>query len=509
MKRIRYFLIISLIIHTIILILSIYIILPKVDISKIRSKIDVDIVKVNPQAKEYVKTPAKTIKEDKGEVKPKPEKIKTQEPDGIKPVDQATFSSLTKIPTFKSSRQDIVETRSDNIYLSQVKPPESSNLVFTSVPTHRINTVDKRELSTIPILNSKVENIRINIGSSGYDGPKVGTVGSSSMPKGESSRYIDAMNTVAPRGGVVEFANILPSIAQGILQRVTQKKLDVVFIIDTTGSMEDNVLGIKDYILRFLEPLEEKKLDVELGLVTFSDISARKEKVFDLTDKPDKFKKWLDKTIFYGGGDLPESGYEAIVTALGKIDFRKSAQRFFIFMSDAPQHDFDYDGKSRYTLDRIISMLNEKNVSIEVIGLDILLMKQLAYGTGGQWKPIPGGNLRLDVPEPTSAPKIHSRLVVSTIPDFLEDSVIVDFDKIVPDWVDFSYKVLNPQGAKIIGTLTYRKEVSNKSEKKVEIPVKFSISVFKSGVYTLIYRTLDSYGNQNILRQTFELQKES
>jgi Mg-chelatase subunit ChlD len=508
MKKTRYFLIISLIIHSIILILSIYIILPKIDISKIRSKMDVDIVTVSPQVKEYVKTPAKTFTEDKGEVKLKPEKIKTQEPEGIKPIDQATFSSLTKIPTFNSSRQDIVETRSDNTYPSQVKPPESSNLVFTSVPTRNINTVDKRE-STIPILNSKVENIRISIGSSGYGGLKVGPVGSSSMPKGESARYIDAMNTVAPRGGVVEFANILPSIAQGILKRVTQKKLDVVFIIDTTGSMEDNVLGVKDYILRFLEPLEEKKLDVELGLVTFSDISARKEKVFGLTDKPDKFKKWLDKAIFYGGGDLPESGYEAIATALDKIDFRKSAQRFFIFMSDAPQHDFDYDGKSRYTLDRAISMLNEKNVSVEVIGLDILIMKQLAYGTGGQWRPIPGGNLRLDIPEPTSAQKIHSRLVVSPIPDFLEDSVIVDFDKIVPDWVDFSYKVLDPQGAKIIGTLTYRKEVSNKSEKNVEIPVKFNISVFKSGVYTLIYRTLDSYGNQNILRQTFELQKES
>jgi hypothetical protein len=39
--------------------------------------------------------------------------------------------------------------------------------------------------------------------------------------------------------------------------------------------------------------------------------------------------------------------------------------------------------------------------------------------------------------------------------------------------------------------------------------VRLDIREFKSGVYTLIYRTRDSYGNQSILRQTVELQKES
>lgn len=492
--------------------LSVYIVLPQVDISKIHSKLDVYIVQIKPSVDKDIKKnenndPSKTAPEKKNEIKPAPEKKsenKSQESEGIKPIDQATLVSLFSTPIVNSSRTNEVEDRANSVYMPQLRPPDSANIVVSRKITI---TADKRETLAIPALNPKIDNIGVKSGS-GYV-LKVGPIGSGTATKGESSRYVDAMNSVVPRSGSAEFDHILPVIAQGILKRVTQKKLDVVFIMDTTGSMEDNVLGVKDYIHRFLEPLEEKKLDVELGLVTFSDVSARKENVYDLTDKSEKFKKRLEKVIFYGGGDLPESGYEAIVTALDKIDFRRSSQRFFIFMSDAPQHDFDYDGKSRYTLDRIISMLNEKNVSTDVIGLDILMMKQLAIGTGGQWKPIPGGNLRLDIPESPSVQKIHSKLTVSSIPNLLEDKVIIDFDNPVPDWVDLSYKVLDPQGVNVLGTLTYRKEITDKSEKKITIPVQFDISVFKSGVYTLIYRTKDSYGNQCILRQTVELQKDS
>lgn len=133
-------------------------------------------------------------------------------------------------------------------------------------------------------------------------------------------------------------------------------------------------------------------------------------------------------------------------------------------------------------------------------------MKQLASGTGGQWKFIPGGDSDIDIPKP-GVQKIFSGLAVSSKPNLLEDKVTVLFESVIPDWIDFTYKILDPQGTKVLGTLTYRKEINNKSEKKVEIPVTLNIGGFRNipGVYTLIYRTKDSYGNQNILRQTFEL----
>lgn len=503
MKRDRKFLLISLLIHAIVLIISAYIILPEND-NFVKQAVNVDFFKIQ-QAKEKNIT---EHKETKSLEKPKDDiKSEKQAKDELKDTaklqlpDPAILSTLSKEKIAQSERTSNFERKTESSYTPEIRASELQNISITK----NIKSAPKRQESE---LITTINQHSQNIGNKGvpkiYAISSVGPIGAGSSSKGQSSKYIDAMSTVMPKGGVDQFAYVFPSIAQGIAKRAKQGKLDVIFIIDTTGSMEDNVVGVKNYIEHFLKPLEEMKIDVELGLVEFSDRDARKEKVYDPTDDPDKFRKWLSKTKFYGGRDLPESGYEAIIVALEEIDYRKSAQRSFVFISDSPQHDFDYDGKSRYTLDRIITTLNEQNVSIDVIGLDFLPMKQLAWGTGGQWKPIPGGNLQLDMPE-SSPQKIHSKLTASIL--MLEDNVIVDFDSVVPDWIELSYKVLDPKGVKVIGALTYRKDIENKSLKKVEIPIKFDVNKFidRPGVYTLIYRTRDSYGNQNILRQNFEL----
>lgn len=505
MKKESKFFIISLIIHIIVIILSVYIVLPKPDLyTRIMDKIDIDI-KIIPQNKEVLREKEREP-EKKADAKEESKsednlKVESNESSNIRLADQELLSLFNPSPIVSSTRTtNNIEKKIEFGSLPQFKPIESS------IPNRSIALNPEKRISIlIPNLDQNINNISTE--SKGYKGSGVNPLSlGNSYNKGQSSRYIEAMGSVVPRYGISQYADILPMIANGIIKRASQNKLDIVFIIDTTGSMEDNVLGVKQYIYNFLNPIKEKKIDVNLGLVEFSDISARKEKVYGLTDDPEKFRKWLDKTVFYGGGDLPESGYEAIITALEKIKFRKSAQRVFIFISDAPQHDLDYDGKSRYTLDRIISRLRDENVSVDVIGIDDLTLRQLAMGTGGQWKPIPGGDIKIDIPQP-GVQKIFSKLTVSPNPDLLEDKVIVLFDDVIPDWVDLTYKVLDPNGLKVLGTLTYRKEITNRSEKKVEIPVTLNISGFKniSGVYTLIYRTKDSYGNQNILRQTFEL----
>ena len=152
--------------------------------------------------------------------------------------------------------------------------------------------------------------------------------------------------------------------------------------------------------------------------------------------------------------------------------------------------------------------MNEEGVSVDVIGANYLPMKQLAIGTGGQWRHIPGGDPAMDVPYYTAS-MIRSSLGRKLQPTLVEDKVTIEFNGSVPDWVDLSYKMLDPRGFKILGTLTYRREINNKSEKSVEVPLKMDLSKLRDqpGIYTLIYRIRDSAGNQDVLRQTLELDK--
>jgi hypothetical protein len=102
------------------------------------------------------------------------------------------------------------------------------------------------------------------------------------------------------------FRELMNDIAIGISTSTLMKKVNIVFLVDTTGSMVDNVRGIRAYIDTFLERLRRNEFDVALGLVAFSD-GRSKPKVLGVTTDFGKFKNWLHKIDFTGGGDLTEN----------------------------------------------------------------------------------------------------------------------------------------------------------------------------------------------------------
>ncbi len=362
----------------------------------------------------------------------------------------------------------------------------------------------KQSERQLPNLNQNTGDLYDASGFMKFKGIGVGPATGGSFAKGISTKYVDAMTSVNPKYGVSQFAQILSSLAEGIIKRAISNKLDIIFIIDTTGSMQDNAEGVKNYIHNFLDPIKDKRIDINLGLVLFSDQEVKKAKVVGTTDSVDKFKKWFDKIKFYGGRDLPESGYEAIITAIDNIKFRNHSQRFFIFISDSIQHDSDYDGKSTYSIDQILSILNQKEISVDVIGLDYLPVKQLAWGTGGQWKNIPGGDIRIDLPEYLPS-RIHSSPSTPSRSDILEDNIKIKFDSAIPSWVELSYKVLDPKGNKVLEVSTYRKDINDDNIVNFPVRIDFGNLQSDSGIYTLIYKVKDSFGNQDFLRQALQV----
>jgi hypothetical protein len=494
----KHFLVISLILHLLIfIILSRIILAPEDRFREFLDSLHIDFVEVKPVLREeIIPKPRLEKKEEKPEETerieepepPKPAGIPIALEDHIAVVSRADSDEKPK--TLRNSFK-----KPDKKGMAQTQP-----LDMKPIPS----AIDDKEVVTIPSLHNGGGDISHGSGDLEFSGGEVGPLGGKRGNRGTSEKYISVMTGTPSIVKVSKFADILPSLARGIIERVKTGKVDIVFVIDTTGSMRDNIEGVRNYINSFLKPIEEKELDLALGLVEFTDRDVRKAKVMGLTQSQKKFKKWLDKTRFYGGEDLPESGYEAIVAALEKIDFRANSQRSFIFMSDSPQHDLDYDGKSRYTLDRIIALLNDERITVDVVGANYLPVKQLAWGTGGKWKHIPGGDPIVDIPV-TNSSMIRSSLDRSLPPVTVEDKVTIEFDNSSPDWVDLSYKMLDPLGFKCLGTLTYRIEVGQK--KSVEFTANIDLTKFRDqpGTYTLIYRIRDNTGNQDILRRTLEL----
>jgi hypothetical protein len=109
---------------------------------------------------------------------------------------------------------------------------------------------------------------------------------------------------------------------------------DIIFVLDVTGSMSDEIQGVKDNIVEFADSLSYQGIDFQLGMVTFLDWI---ENIYDFTSDVQLFQQYVNAQHAHGGGDHPENSLEALMEAC-QFDFRLSANRIFIWITDATYH---------------------------------------------------------------------------------------------------------------------------------------------------------------------------
>ena len=153
-------------------------------------------------------------------------------------------------------------------------------------------------------------------------------------------------------------------------QETEEYPLDIVFILDTTGSMGGEIARLKSTIEIINLNLGGENSDkVRFGLVLYRDKGDEyRTKVIPLTSDLAKFKSALDQVTAGGGGDTPEDLQEGLKDAIEEMDWNKKAIRLGFIITDAPPH-LDYGQKYDY-----------KKASYEASKKGI---KLFSIGTGG------------------------------------------------------------------------------------------------------------------------------
>ena len=117
---------------------------------------------------------------------------------------------------------------------------------------------------------------------------------------------------------------------------------DIVFVLDVTASMQGQIDGLKDGIGTFAGDLYRAKVDARFACLAFRDLSIGEPSrllKFDgetFTSNASAFRDEVAKLRTDGGGDEPESSFEAISEAASIPDWRKSAVRTLVLITDAP-----------------------------------------------------------------------------------------------------------------------------------------------------------------------------
>ncbi|MGD8339506.1 MAG: vWA domain-containing protein [Gammaproteobacteria bacterium] len=130
------------------------------------------------------------------------------------------------------------------------------------------------------------------------------------------------------------------------------RKIEVVFVLDTTSSMSGLIAAAKEKIWSIATTLAqaEQSPEIHMGLVAYRDRGdAYVTDVVDLSTDLDTMYGRLMQYEAVGGGDGPESVNLALHDAVNRISWSQdpSSYQVIFLVGDAPPH-MDYEGEAQY-----------------------------------------------------------------------------------------------------------------------------------------------------------------
>ncbi|GHV13577.1 hypothetical protein FACS189491_08720 [Spirochaetia bacterium] len=123
-----------------------------------------------------------------------------------------------------------------------------------------------------------------------------------------------------------------------LLDRQNTNSLDMVFCLDTTSSMQDDIEEIQKTLTPLLASRTTQFQSVRFGMVLYKDyFDEYLTRVVPFTKDLDQFQRTLDNINVGGGRDIPEAVYEALYD--GATGFSWEAEsRLLVLIGDAPPH---------------------------------------------------------------------------------------------------------------------------------------------------------------------------
>jgi len=216
------------------------------------------------------------------------------------------------------------------------------------------------------------------------------------FPKGEGLTGGKFLATAACEGSSASQQFALVDDNDGLVDLHLQKEraaiqtrtVDLAFVLDTTGSMAEEIAAVRQTIQKVAQQLQTSETRVRIGLVEYKDrTDPFVTKVYPFSNDLQGFAAKVAKIEASGGGDTPEDMNAGVHTAVTQLQWSDdSVARMAFVIADAPPH-LDYQDGPDYAKDmKTASHRGIQLFTVAASGMDTqgqVVMRQMAQYTGG------------------------------------------------------------------------------------------------------------------------------
>ncbi len=154
-----------------------------------------------------------------------------------------------------------------------------------------------------------------------------------------------------------------------LVRPVAAPKIEVVFVLDTTGSMDGLIQAAKDKIWSIASTMASARPapQIRMGLVAYRDRGDDYvTRVIDLSEDLDSVYAMLIDFQANGGGDGPESVNQALFDAIHRISWSQDPDSYQVvfLVGDAPPH-MDYQDDVQYP--QTLAEANRRGIVVNTI----------------------------------------------------------------------------------------------------------------------------------------------
>src|SRR5262245_723028 len=223
---------------------------------------------------------------------------------------------------------------------------------------------------------------------------------------------------------VIVAIGIQPASAAPLERKDPRPQVEVVFCLDTTGSMGGLIEGAKQKIWSIVNQIASGRPtpDIKVGLLGYRDRGdAYVTKAFELTNDLDEVHKNLKEFKADGGGDIPESVNQALNESVVKFKWSKDKEtlRIIFLVGDAPPH-MDYKDDVKYP--DTCKLASAQGIIINTVlcgndGEAKKVWQEICAKAGGTFTQIAqdGGVKQIDTPYDKELAEINGKLVRTNV----------------------------------------------------------------------------------------------